>query len=428
MINNEKVTCISPWYELRINSDGSMSFCHAVKKTFWEKSNLNFIDWFNKGESSTAARQNILKGKPVDACQNCYDNEAKGFTSYRQRRNIQGAVYHGENFKDSLEQSPAYPRMQGKVEEMYPAFLHVTLSNLCNLSCRMCFPEFSSQLTDTYKKLNIIDKSVPILEDWSQSDEKWQNFLKLVKGNKQLLSLHFMGGEPLYHKRFHEFIDWAIENNETNYHLTFVTNVTIYDSELIDKLAKFKSVQIEMSIEVMDIVNDYIRIGSDFNVLKDNIQKFLSHKNSNTKMVLRTVPQALSIPKYDTIIDFAIENDCMIDCNVISNPPHLKMNVLPKEFKNDLVNKLKTKYADILGIEDMDKITKISQIREPQKALFRSHINYLIAALEEAEPENIEELRQKFIQYNIDMDTQSTLKFKSVYPELVDFYEKYSNI
>ena len=93
-----------------------------------------------------------------------------------------------------------------------------------------------------------------------------------------------------------------------------------------------------------------------------------------------------------------------------------------------MVNKLKTKYADILEIEDMDKITKISQIREPQKALFRSHINYLISSLEETEPENIEELRQKFIQYNIDMDTQSALKFKAVYPELVDFYEKYSNI
>ena len=213
MFPNNKVTCIGPWYELRIDANGSMRSCHALKQAYAESSELSFLDWFNNGNEITNIRNHIIEGKEYPGCNTCYKSESSNIISYRERRNIQAAIYHGDYFSDSLLQSPAYKRMTGNYR-MYPAFIHVTLSNLCNLKCRMCFPQYSSQLTDAYKKINWIDKDTPTLIDWTNDDVKWNEFLEFVKNNDNLMSLHFMGGEPLFHKRFYEFIDWSIENNK----------------------------------------------------------------------------------------------------------------------------------------------------------------------------------------------------------------------
>jgi MoaA/NifB/PqqE/SkfB family radical SAM enzyme len=203
--------------------------------------------------------------------------------------------------------------------------------------------------------------------------------------------------------------------------LTFVTNGTIYKEELFDKLKHFKSVQIEISIENMHITNDYIRMGSDFRTVQENILKFI---NKKTHVVLRTVPQALSISNYDTIIDFALEHNLGFDSNVLDNPQHLKCFVLPKQLKNEILSKIRSKYIHILS----------SKNHRNETVLFRSalgikkHIESLMVRLEEIEPENIEELRQKFVKHNKDLDNVSELKFTDIYPELLNFYAKYSTI
>ena len=414
---NDKVTCISPWYELRIDVDGKLRCCHSIRQAYSEETNLSFLDWFNHTNST---RTNIINGDKSPGCSACYYNEDNNLISHRMQRNLQAAIYHGEYFTESLLQSPAYKRMNGKYK-IYPAFIHVTLSNLCNLKCRMCFPKYSTQLTETYKKINWMSKDEPTLIDWTVDDDKWNEFLELIKLNDSLVSLHFMGGEPLYHKKFYEFIDWSIENNKTDYHLTFVTNGTVFKQELIDKLKRFKSVQIEISIENMSVSNDYIRTGSSFVQVKNNILKFIE---TGLHVVLRTVPQALSIRDYDTILDFAIEHNLGFDSNVLDNPEHLKCFILPKHIKNEISDKIRSKYMYILS----------NDINNNNTALFRAfdgiknHIESLLQILNEKEPEDIEILRKKFVQHNIELDTVSEMKFIDIYPELFEFYEKYSTI
>jgi len=414
---NDKVTCVSPWYEIRIDANGDVRCCHSFRQTQAEQTNLSFLDWFNHGNQT---RTNIINGIESAGCNACYYNEKNNLISHRMQRNLQAAIYHGEHFNESLKQSPAYKRMNGDYK-IYPAFMHVTLSNLCNLKCRMCFPQYSSQLTDTYKKINWLDKDHPTLIDWSTDNNKWNDFLELVKNNDTLMSLHFMGGEPLYHKRFYEFIDWCIENNKTDFHLTFVTNGTFYQGQLFDKLKKFKSVQIEMSIENMHITNDYIRMGSDFETIKGNILKFIE---SGVHVVLRTVPQALSIGNYDTILDFALEHNLGFDSNVLDNPQYLKCFILPKQIKNEIVGKIRSKYIDILSSDNNNN--DVAMFRS--KNGIKKHIESLLVMLDENEPDNIEDLRQQFVNHNRLLDSVSELKFKDVYPELFDFYAKYSTI
>lgn len=417
MFPNNNVTCISPWYELRIDPTGELRCCHSIRQSAAENTTLSFLDWFNKDNKT---RTNIINGVESIGCSACYYNEKNNLISHRMQRNLQAAIYNGEYFRESLEQSPAYKRMTGN-QTIYPAFMHVTLSNLCNLKCRMCFPQYSSQLTDAYKKINWLDNDTPTLIDWTVDTNKWNEFLELVKENHNLMSLHFMGGEPLYHKRFYQFIDWCIDNNKTDFNLTFVTNGTIYKEELINNLKQFKSVQIEISIENIHIANDYIRMGSDFNSVKKNIMKFIE---KDVRVVLRTVPQALSIINYDTILDFAIENNLGFDSNVLDNPQHLKSFILPKELKNDIVDKIRSKYMHILSSDN--NANEVAMFRA--SGGIKKHIESLLIMLNESEPGDIEELRQKFVKHNMELDKVSDLKFKDIYPELLNFYAKYSTI
>jgi sulfatase maturation enzyme AslB (radical SAM superfamily) len=396
-----------------------MRCCHYIRQNETEKSNLSFLDWFNHGNQPTVLRNNIINGVESSACSACYYNEKNKLISHRMQRNIQAAVYHGEYFKESLMQSPAYNRMNGD-KTIYPAFMHITLSNLCNMKCRMCFPAYSSQLADAYKKINWMSKDEPTLLDWTVDDNKWNEFLELVKNNNRLMALHFMGGEPLYHKKFYEFIDWCIDNNKTDFHLTFVSNGTIFKESLVNKLKHFKSIQIEISIENMHETNDYIRMGSDYKTIQENILKFV---RKGILIVLRTVPQALSIMHYDTILDFALKHKLVFDSNVLDNPQYLKCFVLPNDLKNEIAAKIRSKYMHILSSDEKIDPSAVRSVNG-----IKNQIESLLVRLEESEPDNIEYLRQEFVRHNIELDKVSELKFTEMYPKLLNFYAKYSTI
>lgn len=428
MINfaNPEVICVSPWYELRINPDGSYTYCHAAKS--FEQSALLPSQWFAQGNLTSQTREKITNGVPVVGCTECYSLEQQGLVSFRQRRNKQAAICSGPFQQHSIETSPAWPRINKKILDYKPAFLHVCLSNLCNLSCRMCQPMWSSQLTSTLKRAGIIDKSVQILQDWTNDSSKWQDFLTLVIDNPSLICLHFMGGEPMLHKKFHELIDLCIENNTTDFHLTFVTNGTCVDHNIVEKLSKFKSTTIEISVENFHNSNDYVRINSNWQQVQHNVDLLLKHRSPTFDIVLRTVPQALSIMHYHTVIDYVLNNQMSIDNNVIARPEYLKIVVLPYNIKKAISIDLQQRYQHILsGNKDNSTNEKIGLLRNTSQIQqqISVHIQSVLILLNEPEPTNIEQLRKEFVEYNKKIDNTSNQFFVQVYPELAQFFADY---
>jgi MoaA/NifB/PqqE/SkfB family radical SAM enzyme len=425
MFENDRVTCVAPWTSLRIDTNGNYRYCDHSKKS--SQSDLLPSDWFNKGTEIVWARQSIQNGIALSGCYQCYYNEELKFDSLRQRKNLQAAIHHGEYFKESVIQSPVFKRMlQSEVAHNRPAFIHVSLSNLCNLSCRMCTPDSSSKLTSTYKKINLISKNTPNLIDWTMDESKWNDFLQnLVVDNNDLICLHFMGGEPLYHDKFYKLLNTCIEHKKTDFHITFVTNGTIWPSNLVEVLSKFKSATVEISVENFHETSNYIRHGSDFKVIQHNIIKILSTKTDNISVVLRTVPQALSVQHYDTLIDFALTHCLSIDSNMLFTPEELSISVLPHEVKERVIEKFKQKYFDLLS-SDIEFTVQDIRNRSHLKQQMKNHIQKIIHMLSMPEQDNIEQLRSKFINYNRKFDQVTKCDFFTYYPDLKDFYEKYN--
>lgn len=412
-----KSFCVSPWYEVRIDVDGSVRYCHSSHQRFTKPA--NFIQWFNNDHKLAQHRTQMLSDKVLPSCELCQHQEQVGLPSARQKRNLQAAI-HDDWFAPSFEQSPIQSRLNS-VKLIKPAFLHVSLGNVCNLACRMCNAFNSSKVSDQRKRLNMIPATTPTLLDWTTDDVLWQSFLDLVQHNKQLLSVHFMGGEPLIHQRFYEFVDWCIDHGHTNFDLNFVTNCTVYDQSLVDKLKKFNSVQIEVSVENFSNSNDYIRIGSNHQLVQHNIEQYLVNRSDQLKIILRPVPQALSIGNYHTLIDFAIKHQLIIDNNNLSHPEFLRIVVLPAAYKNILAQNIKQQYAKWLT-----PIDTVINLRDQTKfnSVLAQHLEHLLVLLNEPEPVNIHSMRQQFVEFNSKLDRDQT--FISVYPNLKEFFYEHS--
>lgn len=426
MFKNNCVTCAAPWYSIRIDTSGAYKYCDFSKDS--DQSDLLPSLWFNTGAKIVKARKSVQNGEALLGCRQCYSNEKNNFDSYRLRKNLQAAIYHGPHLQESLQQSPAAERMQQSVlTNKGPSFIHVSLSNVCNLSCRTCVPELSSKLASTYKKINILPKNQPILLDWTKDQTRWLDFLNnLVLNNSSLICLHFMGGEPLYHEKFYQLLDECVARDRTDFHLTFVTNGTIWKPDLIKTLSKFKSVTVEISLENLHQTNNYIRQGSDYQQVQSQIEHLLSNKTNNMAVVLRTVPQALSVEHYDTVIDFVIAHQLHIDSNMLFNPPELAISVLPQSYKQQIKNKLVSKYQTfLLQHSDQYNVTDVrNQYRWQKQVAY--HIEKIIKMLSAPEPDNVELLRSKFIKYNCQLDQVADTDFQTHYPALKMLYEKYN--
>jgi len=419
---NDNVTCISPWYEIRINPNGSVTYCQAAPNVSDSRPE-SFVHWFQQGDFVTQIRHSLQQGMPVKGCGTCYNAEKNKQISHRNRRNIQAAIYQ-ESFDESLRNSLSFPRLSNVVTNNRPSFIHVSFSNLCNLSCRMCYPAYSTNLYSTFKKAKIVTDESP-LKDWTDDQDLWDSFVDLVLDNDQLVCLHIMGGEPLLQKKFYELIDLCIQHSKTDFHLTFVTNGTHLSTEIIDKLKKFKSVQLEISVENFHQTNDYIRLGSDFEKVKKNIKNLLLHSDNKFQIVLRTVFQALSAENYITILDFALENCLTIDNNFLFGNEFLHSKILPTVVKNKLVEDLTNFKLSKLGQESENYLLDMRSITDYQQDLQRI-VDSVVLLLSEPETDDIESLRSQFIKYNTKLDLVSNKNFLNYYPSLREMYEKYS--
>lgn len=141
------------------------------------------------------------------------------------------------------------------------AILDYRPSNLCNLKCRMCNGLHSSLLAlEEGADKHLFDKrskkdEVPV--DWSK--------LKTVK---------FLGGEPMV---MEETVG-VLEKLSEDCQLILTTNAYKLSKDVEQALLKTKcKVQINLSIDGTKDTYNYIRVGSDWDLVEDNILRLKSY-------------------------------------------------------------------------------------------------------------------------------------------------------
>ena len=418
LIINQNTFCATPFVDVRINPNGSIHFCYVSGSYSNDTDNIQRMtvdQYFNQSQTMLDVRHKMMTGQPHPVCEGCYKCEESGNVSYRQKRNINFAIFPKDDLVGSVQESPLW-----ELDLKKPRYYHVSLSNLCNMACMMCFPSCSSLLTSTLKKINLIPADTPILQDWTQGPA-WDQFCEHLHSNDQIFFFHVMGGEPMYHKKFKELLIFLNEKNHTNFHFSFVTNGSVYDPEIPYLLKSFKSVAIEISMEHPGAINTYVRHHSDTSNILHNIDQWIQHKSPTFDIVLRPLPQALTVINYDQTLKYARDRALTVDSHILENPEFLKANILPDDIKQIVRQKIQSQFLKLQS-------TQSQQInhRNTNNTTTSIEVDAMRVLNQLDIPcDNVELKRQQFVDYCAKFDQARGMHVRDYVPELLNFMNNY---
>ena len=160
--------------------------------------------------------------------------------------------------------------------------LDVVVGSTCNLACPFCAPNVSSLVEKIASQY-----SVKLPGKWSNEpvvngDQKLvakivSEFIK----NRRVGELKVIGGEPLLHDNWYEIGKVISSGTCSDMTLTFTTNGTVMNENIIDNLRKVKDSKITVSIDSIGKNYDFIRWPYSWDKVNKNIQMLLENKPSS---------------------------------------------------------------------------------------------------------------------------------------------------
>jgi len=226
-------------------------------------------------------RSDLSNGIKNKACSVCWKMEEDGLESFRQTSDL-------EEGTDGLSE------------------FDITLSNLCNLACRMCnigsshqigkdvdamiengthnlFQDASNNAMPYYKGV-IYDKDSNDIIDW------------LMNNTNQITMLKASGGEPFYDRRVVKVLQKYVEDDTAkNTTLRFHTNATQFTPEIVEMLNNFKEQGHTFSVDGTHGTYNYIRHKSDWNDLNDSLDLYIKGCNNYGHLYFNMVLSGINV-------------------------------------------------------------------------------------------------------------------------------------
>ena len=433
---SKHVFCNEPWYEVNIFQDGSFGYCcHQVSSKCTPDiplghniKNMSIKEWHTSDYMNTV-RLKMHSSVRLPECEVCWHQERYSTSSRRYNSNIKSVIFTKQNFNESYRQSPNYTTFDyslnnvGKTIRM-PVDLHINLGNYCNLSCKMCNPESSSSIAFQYKKWGMLDKIKSLRYDWTADRMVWDNFISQILQLPDLMNIHFVGGETLISRRFEELVDIFIANKRFDLCFSFVTNGMFYNKELMKKLALFKRVGIDISIETLTKHNEYIRQGTNTSTVIGNIARYrsLAENKKNVEIMIRPALSILSIGTYHTLLSYCLKNNILIKANNVINPECLATDLIPLSVREQY----KIDYVKLLSGIDISKNPRDDNNdsnASNYELVIQSEINKCLKLLSNT---NVNEQQyDEFIRLISKWDKVYNYNAYEYYPEFALIFDKY---
>jgi len=431
--------CIYPWIHMQLKPNGQAKPCcrfdHMNAAYRDEKGNPTMSQYNVKEKSFkeimesdfwNELRTDMLKGNTIPGCYKC-DREDAG-DKFSMRFNANNAWNEQNEF-----------RPIDVNQELSFKYLELTTGRYCNLACRMCSSDLSTTwdaddkvLAEKYEDRFDFSKRPQILNlNFTADDFKETQLIKMT------------GGEPMIVPTFIPFIDKVIESGYTdNIMLQIYTNCSwVPKAEIIDRLKKFGLVQIYLSVDGLDEVNDYIRYPSKWSTVEESAKKWLSiaKDHSNFDIVFSptiSLYNILQLPKmwnwWENLQEEIYGEKFIVDNNLYSKytrknkhgtdvsyiyeiarfsptmlqtPSYLSSTMLPQKEK---------------VIEQLDEIIKkhskrVENLDEYEIFVrFRYMIKHIISSFNK----NTNTSLQDFVEYSADLDKLRNQKLQDSLPEL----------
>ena len=302
--------CIMDYEELFKSHEHEV--CETEKHTIEDWFNGTFIKKLRKAFKEND--KDFLKG----ICKSCIKSEQAGVRSHREwylERFIKDEFKHK---KEELEKIIH--------EESFPTFLHSVNADsiggaLCNLSCNMCNVASSTKYNSEAIKLKEMDYMIPLAKNY-------KNFYKDLE-KFEIIEFKMTGGEPLLVEKHYEIMSKLSKDTI----IRIITNGTVNPTRLIKILKDFKQVIINVSAEGLKEVSDYIRHGSNFDIVLKHYD--MMQKVWGDNVMFTATINALNISRLPEFLNFRKGH---AGSPVTNN--FYSVNSIPDDIKELYLNKL----------------------------------------------------------------------------------------
>jgi len=415
-----KTFCMHPFTGLATREDGAIQVCcrsHPVGNI--QDATLEQI-WNN--DSMQRIRRQVLNGERPSECAPCFGLEDQGVESLRQR-----------HIKDTIPESRInlYPNALDNLHpEMTMPFkfptMEIKLNNLCNLKCRMCHPMDSTSWNDwkeveefyvkennfmvkAIQELNLMKK--PYLDKFEDNPNWWESFEKLLPYFRRV---EFAGGEPLMDPQHFQILD-MLKPYGHQIEIKYATNGTtlgISKGRTIHEYwPHFRSVAVNVSIDGIGNVYEYIRSNANFSEVVENIKTIQAIPNVS-RVVGAVAVQVSNVLILDKMIEYFLDDlGIVFYTNMVNYPNVLSIQVLPNELKSIAIKRLN---AVKLRVPEFKHVKANPILLDITNKQIDGVINFITS-------KNTTHLWSECVDFNTKLDKTRSQSFFKVTPEFNNY-------
>lgn len=332
--------CAFPWIHNYSGPQYERQLCCTAKPDMPELTGTTEEEYMNS-PTMKQIRLDMLEGKKIDACSNCYYREEVGLVSMRENSwSFINARHHYADVsvgKDSLlelgdissmidslpdgirdakikeYQEKEFDRLIANTDEHghitnKPTYYDIRTIH-CNLQCVSCGDTFSSEHINLSKKMGTGAGSFK--PDYKFEDNTADEMIQGLK-DKRINNLYWAGGEPfmspLHWRVMEEMLELRKNPEYTEYidliKVHYNTNLTKSkwkNKSIPEMLSKYKRLYIEASLDGVYETLEYTRDGAKWKEIEKNWQEYY---NSGCDMRITTVLTAPVIFDIDRYLNY----------------------------------------------------------------------------------------------------------------------------
>lgn len=461
--SNLKNFCILPFMHVATTTEGNVRLCCKVNRK--QVATKSSTDRFNISQDSISdiwdsdymndVRRRILNDEKLPECAICWreeENFDKHWNDVQQKDFAPSKrIKENRKWKEQLD-------LPSIVENPKIAYLDIRLNNLCNLKCRMCWPQFSSQIVKEHEQFKQQGDGLWYSDFDFNKIEDITVFWESLKSNLfDIKEITFVGGEPTLHEEMYDLLDKLVELGVSkSITLKLTTNLTNLQTRLLNILPMFKKTVFNVSLDGTGKVNEYIRYPSNWNSLMDNLGKLLE---LDAKKVIVNISCVVQIYNMFDVFNMGkwyiekLENNSNLKDNFslsfdfLYDPSRLSIKILNnlgkrewyaayaewREYFKNLMNNIDSmpkniqdswykinsvnkdivkigKYADILEASNdasglvFKKATKLSEDKHAARANLRVECIEYTEQLDKHREQSVEQILPKFYEYTFSDD------------------------
>lgn len=380
-------------------------------------------------------RTMMLNGQRPKECSYCWAIEDAGNLSDRQYRS-------GEPW--AIKDYDSIKKLQG-TEDVIPSYVEVNFSNLCNLECSYCSPQFSSGWMTQAEQFGSYPtvpphndpgyftgarRPIPIKEHNPYVEAFWRWWPELYP---RLEHFRMTGGEPLMDLNTYRVFDYVLSNPKSNLHLDVTSNFSqeprIFNRymDYVKQLCDGDNIEHFMqyvSLDSWGAQAEYGRAGLNFKLLWKNVQQYLQqvpYKNSLTFIITMNT---LALPSLQQLLQNILELRCnfsqsyqriWFDTPYLRQPSWQSLRTLPGAY-SDYINRcieymqtsMETEATRFHGFKDYE-VQRLTRVRD-----------WMLGAPEYDAAQD----RANFYRFFSEYDRRHGIDFVTWFPEYKEFWDQ----